>query len=138
MIQTSCLCGRITVALGARPEFIHQCNCTLCRKTGAWWAYCHPADVTVCGDAEMYSRQDKEEPAAAIRFCPRCGATTHFALTDAAAAKFGNTVIGVNMLLADERDLAGIELRFPDGKAWPGSGNFSYVRAPQTLGNPVS
>ena len=28
--------------------------------------------------------------------------------------------MGVNMQLADERDLAGIELRYPDGQAWSG------------------
>ena len=56
MIQTSCLCGRINVTLDARPDFIHECNCSLCRKSGARSAYLHPADVTVSGDAETYSR----------------------------------------------------------------------------------
>ncbi len=38
------------------------------------------------------------------------------------------------MALADESDLSGIELRFPDGRAWPGAGAFSYVREPRVVG----
>ncbi len=49
-------------------------------------------------------------------------------------AKFGNTLVGVNMWLADERDLAGVELRYPDGRAWSGAGEFSYVREARILG----
>ena len=59
---------------------------------------------------------DKTEPTAEIRFCGNCGATTHFTLTTIAVAKFGNTMMGVNMPLADERNFAGLELRFPDGR----------------------
>ncbi len=42
--------------------------------------------------------------------------------------------MGVNMRLADERDLAGIELRYPDGQAWPGEGEFDYVREARIFG----
>ena len=38
------------------------------------------------------------------------------------------------MRLADESDLAGIELRFPDGRAWSGEGGFGYVREARILG----
>jgi hypothetical protein len=55
-------------------------------------------------------------------------------LTESAAARFGNSLMGVNMRLADDRDLAGIELRFPDGRAWSGDGDFTYVRDPLILG----
>ncbi|MCW3848585.1 hypothetical protein OF829_15220 [Sphingomonas sp. LB-2] len=48
--------------------------------------------------------------------------------TGSAVAKVGDGRMGVNMWLADESDLAGIELRFPDGKAWAGEGAFGYVR----------
>jgi hypothetical protein len=81
-----------------------------------------------------WTRTDKPDPAADVRFCPACGTTTHFILTEAAAARFGNTVMGVNMRLADERDLAGIELRYPDGRAWSGDGEFGYVREARVIG----
>ena len=42
--------------------------------------------------------------------------------------------MGVNMQLADESDLAGLELRYPDGQAWSGAGEFTYVREARILG----
>ncbi len=134
MLNLSCLCGQIRVTLAKRPEYINECNCTLCSKTGARWSYFHPSEVSVDGPAKGYCRQDKADPAAEIRFCENCGSTTHFNLTASAASKFGNTLMGVNMLLADERDLAGLELRFPDGRAWTGEGEFAYVREPRIIG----
>ncbi|MCW6511012.1 hypothetical protein [Lichenifustis flavocetrariae] len=60
--------------------------------------------------------------------------TTHFVLTKGAVSKFGNTLMGVNMWLADERDLRGVEVRYPDGRTWPGIGGFGYLRAPRVIG----
>jgi hypothetical protein len=42
------------------------------------------------GDDEGYSREEKDDPAAELQFCPNCGSTTHFTLTAGAVAKFGN------------------------------------------------
>jgi hypothetical protein len=56
-------------------------------------------------------------------------------MTPSAVAKFGgNTLVGVNMRLADESDLAGIEVRYPDGRAWSGAGAFGYVREARIIG----
>ncbi|MCW1381485.1 GFA family protein [Novosphingobium sp. KCTC 2891] len=133
MLKLACLCGQVHYEVRQRPDFINECNCTLCRKSGARWAYFHPDDVTVQGASAGYSREDKPEPGANLRFCPACGSTTHFTLTESAAAKFGNTMMGVNMRLAPESDLAGIELRYPDGAAWAGEGDFTYVREARIL-----
>lgn len=136
MLHLACHCGRVTVRTGKRPDFIHECNCTLCRKSGAIWGYFQPDDVAIDGESAGYSRHDKAEPGVSIRFCPSCGVTTHFALTDATIAKFGNSMLGVNMRLADESDLSGIELRYPDGRAWSGEGAFGYVRKARIIGSP--
>lgn len=132
-MSLSCLCGRVKIELAKRPDLINECNCTLCSKSGARWGYFHPSEVAVDGETRGYSRADKDEPNADVRFCPECGSTTHFGLTEAAVAKFGNTLMGVNMALAEPDDLAGIELRYPDGRAWPGVGDFTYVREPRVL-----
>lgn len=134
MIKLSCLCGAVRVETARRPDFVHECNCTLCTKTGARWGYFHPDEVIIAGATHGYSRRDKAEASADVRFCPTCGSTTHFALTAEAAAKHGNVMLGVNLRLADEADLAGIELRFPDGRAWDGAGAFAYVRETVVFG----
>ncbi len=127
-LQLTCLCGRVCISITKRPEFIHECNCTLCRKSGARWGYFHPSEAIVEGATRGYCRTDKADPSAEAHFCPGCGCTTHFVLTATAMAKHGNAMMGVNMWLADPRELAGIELRFPDGAAWTGEGAFAYLR----------
>ena len=49
MIELTCLCDQLRVELAKRPDFVHECNCTLCRKTGARWGYFHPSEATVTG-----------------------------------------------------------------------------------------
>lgn len=134
MLKLSCHCGKIRIGIPKQPDYINECNCTLCAKSGVRWSYFHPLEISVEGATKGYCREDKDDPAAEIQFCPTCGATTHFTLTASAASKFGNTLIGVNMRLADERDLAGIELRYPDGQAWSGEGDFGYVQEARILG----
>lgn len=98
------------------------------------WGYFHPSQVSLEGVTQGYCREDKDDPAAEVRFCRNCGSTTHFVLTQSAVSRFGNSLMGVNMWLADENDLAGIELRFPDGQAWSGEGEFHYVRDARIIG----
>lgn len=136
MLELSCHCGKVSVRIERRPEFVHECNCTLCRKAGATWGYFQPSEVTVGGETARYCRNDKPVPGVAICFCPACGSTTHFELTDATIAMFGNTMLGVNMRLADERELDGIELRYPDGRSWSGEGEFGYVEKARIIGSP--
>jgi hypothetical protein len=132
-MTVSCLCGQVHLTLQQRPAYVHECNCTLCSKTGARWGYFHPSEVSIEGATKGYSRVDRQDPNAEVHFCAECGSTTHFVLTPHAAEKFGNTLIGVNMWLAGERALSGIELRYPDGQAWSGMGAFTYIREPRLI-----
>jgi hypothetical protein len=34
---------------------------------------------------------------------------------------------------SEHRDLCGVELRYPDGQAWSGSGGFDYIREPRII-----
>jgi len=134
MLKLSCLCGEVRIGVAKRPDFINECNCGLCGKLGARWAYFHPSEVQIEGETKGYRRPDKADPAVEIRFCGNCGATTHFVLTASAIEKFGNVQLGVNARLADETDLAGTELRYPDGRAWSGQGAFDYVQEARVIG----
>ncbi len=134
MITLSCLCGDIRIEVCNRPEFINECNCAFCAKSGARWGYFHPSEVGVEGETKGFRRTDKDDPAAELHFCPTCGCTTHFRLTAATIAKLGDSMMGVNMGLADQAELAGVELRYPDGKSWQGEGEFGFVREAHIIG----
>ena len=134
MLELSCHCGRVRIHVFERPDYVHECNCSLCEKTGARWGYFSPTEVGVEGATAGYRRQDKEDPGAEVHFCATCGATTHFTLTESAVARFGNSLLGVNLRLVGEGELAGLELRYPDGRAWAGEGAFTYVREARIIG----
>lgn len=134
MLKLGCHCGGVRIELEEKPSYINACNCSLCAKSGAWWGYFEPASARVAGDTHRYRRADKDDPAVDVHFCPLCGSTTHFTLTERIIARLGNRHIGINMRLADMDDLAGVELRYPDGRNWPGTGEFGYVRAPIVIG----
>jgi hypothetical protein len=134
MLKLTCLCGQVRIEVAKRPDFINACNCTLCRKSGVRWAYFHPSEIVMEGATRDYRREDRDDPAAAIHFCGRCGSVTHFTLTASAISQFGHVQTGINMALAEESDLVGCELRYPDGRAWSGGTEIGYVREPRIIG----
>lgn len=129
-----CACGAVKVTISAKPPFINDCNCSLCRKTGGAWGYFTSADVTVSGKTSGYVRADKSFPAVAVRSCVKCGCTTHFEMTQAFKDQHPEAdQTGVNMRLFDSKALIGVEVRFPDGAAWSGEGAFGHRRPPITI-----
>ena len=97
MVETitgSCHCGAVRFEITVPDEVIH-CNCALCRRTGALWAYIPPAKGRVIADpssAHSYTHGDKT-----IEFhtCGICGASTHW------QSLLADTV-AVNMRLVDD------------------------------------
>lgn len=130
----SCICGGVKVSVSRPPDFIHECNCGLCRKTGAGWGYFTSAEAKAQGDTRIFVRNDKEGAVTQVHSCTVCGATTHFDLSDDFKAS-NPTVdqIGINMKLFESSDLKGVEVRYPDGMNWSGEGSFSYRRSAMVI-----
>src|SRR5436189_5907594 len=92
MLDLSCHCGLVRLTIERRPDYIHACTCTLCRKTGALWGYFPSAMVGVQGTPSHYPRTDNAEPGAEITHCGTRGVTTHFRLPHWLVARFGQDV----------------------------------------------
>jgi hypothetical protein len=120
-----CHCGRVTIAVSRRPEYLNACNCSVCTKLGAMWGYYTADEVTVAGAARDYVRGDVAEPKLVFHSCPNCGSTTHYTMIESGPA----TKVGVNMRTFDPAWLIGVELRFGDRRNYP-SGERQYYRAP--------
>lgn len=72
-ITGRCHCGETGWIWDGPPGPITACNCTLCRRYGALWAYgFEDRDVRFSGAMHRYTRTRKAEPALEILFCPRC------------------------------------------------------------------
>ena len=78
MLVGSCHCGAVTIELPSAPEKAIDCNCSLCRRLGATWAYYGFGTVKVTGhpeNTESYIQGDKTLQT--VR-CSTCGCTTHW------------------------------------------------------------
>ena len=74
MLVGTCHCGALTWSLEGDPGSITACNCTLCRRYGALWAYDYEDErIRISGPSSVYSRPGKTDPALQIHFCPTCG-----------------------------------------------------------------
>jgi len=133
-LMASCQCGAVNIELNHKPDFVNDCNCSLCARFGALWGYYDPADVSIVGTTTSYVRPDRSAPVVEVHTCITCEVTTHWALTQAHQDSTGiSDKMGVNMRLFDKSDLRGVELRFPDGLAWDGEQTYGYVKPATTL-----
>lgn len=72
-IRGSCQCGAAEWRLLSDPGSITACNCKLCRRYGALWAYDFEGErISISGQVSSYTRAGKADPALEILFCPTC------------------------------------------------------------------
>ena len=70
MIQGSCHCGKVRWSFDGLPEGATACNCTICRRHGALWAYDFEGErIKVSGPTGAYARST----GLAFHFCTECG-----------------------------------------------------------------
>ena len=110
----SCHCGAITLTIPRQPEIIVDCDCSWCMKTGVWWGYFTPAELTVAGETTTYANKNRDPAYIALHFCAVCGCTTHWTCLPI----FDQNKVGVNMKLFEPAARSGVELMFSDGKNW--------------------
>lgn len=76
MLTGSCHCGQVQWSYSLNLESVTACNCTLCRRYGALWAYAHiHHGVEVSGTTGFYSRNNKNNN---FHFCTRCGCLVYY------------------------------------------------------------
>ena len=110
MLSTTCHCGAARLDVPEPPPFLVLCNCSICRRNGALWAF-YEADAM---------RIEGREHAVAYVFgpktirtmhCGRCGCVTHWEpLVEKPGMKFG-----VNMRNFEPEQVGDARLRRFDG-----------------------
>jgi len=109
-MEGSCLCGRVTVEVPGRPDYLNACNCAACMKLGTLWGYFPVGEVRIEGSPARYVREDIAQPHLGFDFCEQCGTAIDWApIGDGMPDR-----MGVNMRLFDPAALRGIEVRYGD------------------------
>ena len=108
MIESSCVCGAVRLAITHAPDELVDCNCSICRRYAALWAYYPLKDVVVPGGlTDVFMLGPKK-----IEFhrCKICGCVTHWAPLDKTRDR-----MGVNARLMAPEVLSQVRVRHLDG-----------------------
>lgn len=112
MLDGTCHCGAVRWHLKTMPESVTACNCTVCRRYGALWAYGHiDHDIEVEGETRTYRRKDGG--IIDFHFCSSCGCITHYVTNR--PKENGKFWTGVNVRLTDPGPIEHLAIDHFDG-----------------------
>ncbi|ALO44045.1 GFA family protein [Pseudoalteromonas phenolica] len=110
-MQASCHCGDVTVELLQPIDLVTSCNCSMCYRYGAVWAYFSPQNVkinSIRSNTKTYSHGDKLID---FHHCACCGCITHYTPTE-----LGNADrMAVNLRMFKRDILEQVNIRYFDG-----------------------
>lgn len=114
MLTGTCHCGGAAWTLVGDPGGITACNCTLCRRYGALWAYDYEDErITLTGATSTFRRVGKADPALEIVFCPTCAGV--LAWRGLRPEPDGRRRMAVNVRLAQPEAVADLPIDTFDG-----------------------
>ncbi len=112
MHEGTCHCKAVRLSIPSVPEHLTNCNCSICWRYGALWAYFVASSVQLVDEMnalETYSWGLKD-----LRFfrCRHCGVVTHWEKSNPSRG----SLVGVNMRNFEMSTLAGAKVLAVDGR----------------------
>ena len=111
MFKAQCHCKNITLITKNIPTSLTSCNCSICNRYGALWAYYNAEDVEIrISDAPTSAYLwDKKE----IKFhhCSKCGCATHYT----SVGIDGQKLTVINTRMAELKEMENIPVKKFDG-----------------------
>jgi hypothetical protein len=114
VIRGSCHCGAVIWDFAGMPADVTVCNCTLCRRTGAVWAYGYAdEDIVVRSAPEAEGVYVQGDRMLGVHFCRHCGNVSHWLSLEPESD--GRLRMAVNLRLAEPGQVRPIPLKRFDG-----------------------
>jgi hypothetical protein len=107
----SCHCGAIRLHVRQMPRTVTSCNCSICRRYGALWAYYKPTSVRIEAPKRGLSKYSWNQRIRDYHRCKRCGCVTHYTYR----GKQRHTTMGVNAANFAPSALVDVRIRHLDG-----------------------
>lgn len=113
MLIGKCYCGSIQIEIPRKPSSLTDCNCSVCRKYGALWAYYlkHTIKIKASKKSLFIYTLGNGGPLR-ICHCKKCGCVTHY---DWGKAQRSDKMMAVNARIFDLELLESIPVRKLDG-----------------------
>jgi hypothetical protein len=110
MLTATCHCGAVRLEVPEPPPFLVLCNCSICRRNGALWAFYEAGAMRIEGREHEVEYVFGPKTIRTMH-CRHCGCVTHW---ERLVAKPGMKY-GVNMRNFEPADVGDARLRRFDG-----------------------
>jgi hypothetical protein len=109
----SCHCGAVAFTVDLDTDQALQCNCSICSKLGAVWAFAPKAQMHLKSGADSLGDYQFGKRHLHHRVCRTCGVES-FA---EGVAPDGTATVGINLRCVDGIDIAKLSPRQHDGRS---------------------
>ena len=94
-MEATCHCRAVRFEIDAAPPWVLDCNCSVCRRYAALWAYDWSRGFRLASPADATFVYRWNGRTLAFHHCKSCGCTTHLEAVDDA----GKPIVGINARL---------------------------------------
>lgn len=78
MIEGSCHCGAVSFTYPRQPDWLTDCNCSVCRRYSTLWAYASVGEITLLSADDATIAYIHGDRTLAMHSCKTCACTTHW------------------------------------------------------------
>lgn len=111
MIEALCHCGNVRLEFEKLPATLTSCNCSICNRLGALWAYVAPEKVVISTKSEPTSTYLWGDGNLEFHHCAICGCATYYVTTE----KSTNKRVAINARMIEPKLVNSIPVRKFDG-----------------------
>ena len=101
MHTASCHCGQVRIEIDELPATVTDCNCSICRRYGALWAYRTRDQVRLHAGPDALAAYSWGDRTIEFWHCRHCGCMTHY--TTVAGNPENRFVVNARMLPLETR-----------------------------------
>jgi hypothetical protein len=108
-----CHCGEVRFEVTTDLGNVVSCNCSICQKRGALWAFVPPEQFALRAGGDDVKDYQFGKKTIHHFFCPQCGVGAF----SRGRAPNGNEMIAVNVRCLDDVDIAALKPAGFDGRS---------------------
>ena len=106
MLHASCHCGAVRLEISRKPRTLTECNCSICGRLAARWAYYSAKSVRVLCDPGALQAFVYKDGTYEYNHCKKCGCVTHYRRINTS----NNDRLAVNSRMMVPEDVASIKV----------------------------
>jgi len=115
MYEASCHCNAVRIRIPELPPSVTECNCSVCRRYGARWAYYTRDQVELAAGTEALTAYSWGDRTIEFFHCRHCGCLTHYE----SAEKRADGRFALNSRMLSLEATASLPVRHFDGaESW--------------------